>query len=352
MCEKTAMFGMICFGVVWAFRKLGWTQYFRIIAGITAFLLGMWTGQMWTGLSQMNSDVFRMTPLCIIHTVLFAASILASSYAHNFKAVTAWAVTNGMFIIHYWITYYVSKNLAENYQENEMIAQTMENTRSIYIPATVADICLVILPVVYRSLTQACNQHQPQKRDVQNVFYKKGQNVKKERRVVEVLPRPRGIDGFRDCVCEYCRSYAEHRVRMPSTGGRTNQKGVLQSTEREQETLIERAALKELIANLQAEILEMQREKLILNALLDQRAERSLEKLQNNTNRLIHDQNLNKEADEEAEAKACQAQNKVTNSSLMSHSFLSGMAKLLELRLNQKKAAGQKQRDISVGTKP
>jgi len=178
MFEKTAMFGMMWSCVVWAFTKLGWTNYFRIVAGNMALLLGLWTGHLWTGYTEMNSDGFSMEPLCISHTVLFASSLLASSYGHIMVTVTSWAMANTFFIIHYWSTYYASKNLSENYQETEMIAQTMENTRLSYIKATVAAICLVILPVTYRVVILS-KQYLAQERDAETVSYAEAQDVKK-----------------------------------------------------------------------------------------------------------------------------------------------------------------------------
>merc|ERR1719394_513699 len=118
------MFGLLFSCLKWACQKLGWVNYFKIVAGALAFVLGPWTGHLWVTCYEMK-DTSWLLAICIF------------------------ALWNGLFLLYYWIHYFV---VTQNDTEFQIMASTMRKFEGIYVPATVADVCLVILPACYRAM--------------------------------------------------------------------------------------------------------------------------------------------------------------------------------------------------------
>merc|ERR1719394_918232 len=142
------MFGLLFSCLKWACQKLGWVNYFKIVAGALAFFLGPWTGHLWVTCYEMK-DTSWLLAICIFHALLYAATLVACLCTDSHKVVCIWALWNGLFLLYYWIHYFV---VTQNDTEFQIMASTMRKFEGIYVPATVADVCLVILPACYRAI--------------------------------------------------------------------------------------------------------------------------------------------------------------------------------------------------------
>ena len=93
------MFGLLFSCLKWACQKLGWVNYFKIVAGALAFVLGPWTGTYYISFGCRST--VTGSPSCS-----FARQVALSNLCH-FSTEMAEIWSPGTFFADIW-TYKIS----------------------------------------------------------------------------------------------------------------------------------------------------------------------------------------------------------------------------------------------------